>query len=424
VRKATTEHDAVVITGMGIITSIGCDRESVWQAVREGRSNMRFLHGVLGIPDGTLIGAEVDDVVLSRPNELKAIALNRVAANEAWDDCGLELGDFEPHRVACAVAGHMGDTGMIEMRYGMARGEAARTASCWQQWLPNTACSIIANELGLYGPRLSHSVACASGLWEVLSAANAIRDGQCDVALAGSAEAIHPLFAAGFDAMRVLAHDEEPNRACRPFDAERKGFVMGEGAAAFVLERRSHAAARGAKIYAEIVAAKAAAEAHHVTGLDADSTALVYAIQRAIERADLTPRDIGYINAHGTGTQQNDVAETRGIRRALGPAADEVFISANKSMLGHLVNAAGSVELALTALALRDEFAPPTLNLIHPDPECDLDYTPQVGREHASEHALKLSVAFGGHLVAIIVRRGNQPSRRSRQGAPGQRQAA
>jgi 3-oxoacyl-(acyl-carrier-protein) synthase len=412
VRKAATSHDAVVITGMGMITSVGRDRESVWQAVREGRSNMRFLHGVLGIPDGRLIGAEVDDLELGRPNELKSIALNRVAAQEAWNDCGLEVGDFEPHRVACAVAGHMGDTGMIEMRYQVLEGKAKRAASCWQQWMPNTACSIVANELGLYGPRLSHSVACASGLWEILSAANAIRDDQCDLALAGSAEAIHPLFAAGFDAMRVLAHDEEPNRACRPFDAERKGFVMGEGAAAFVLERRSHAEARGAKIYAEIVAAKAAAEAHHVTGLDADSNALVYAIQCALQRSELTPGDIGYINAHGTGTQQNDVAETRGIRRALGPAADDVFVSANKSMLGHLVNAAGSVELAITALALRDEFAPPTLNLVNPDPECDLDYTPHVGREHTSEHALKLSVAFGGHLVAIILRRGNQPSQR------------
>ena len=178
----------------------------------------------------------------------------------------------------------------------------------------------------------------------------------------------------------------------------------------FIIERLRHATQRGAKIYAEITACKALAEAHHVTGLDADSNSLTYLISRTVEKAGLCPEDIGYINAHGTGTLQNDLVEMRGIRHALGPAADHVCVSSTKSMLGHMINAAGSVELAITALAMRDGFAPPTLNLTDPDPECSFDCLPLVGRRNRFQHALKLSVAFGGHLVAIALSRWNHPS--------------
>ncbi|HQU46990.1 MAG TPA: beta-ketoacyl-[acyl-carrier-protein] synthase family protein, partial [Pirellulales bacterium] len=232
-----------------------------------------------------------------------------------------------------------------------------------------------------------------------------IQDGQCDIALAGSAEAFDPLFAAGFRAMRVLAHHDDPQQASRPFDSRRSGFVMGEGAAIFVLERLSHALRRDARIYAEIAGGKMQAEAHHITGMDAESETLAYLIGATLQRAGIGPADLGYINAHGTGTQQNDIVETRGIRRALGRAADRICLSSTKSMLGHLVNAAGSVELAITTLAMRDGFAPPTANLTDPDPECDLDCIPLVGRKTQFEHALKLSVAFGGHMAAVVLRR-------------------
>jgi 3-oxoacyl-(acyl-carrier-protein) synthase len=257
------------------------------------------------------------------------------------------------------------------------------------------------------GPRVSHSTACASGLIDLLAASRFIRDGQCDMALVGSGEGIVPLFAAGFRKMKVLAYDEVPERAARPFDRDRKGFVLGEGAAMFVLERLGHALARGTRIYAEVRAAKSFGEAHHVTGMDQSSDALSHLIAETLHAADLAPADVGYVNAHGTGTQQNDVAEIKGIRRAMGPAADDVCVSSLKSMLGHLVSASGSVELALTALALRDGFAPPTVNLDHPDPECDLDCLPWVGRSARYQHALKLSVAFGGHLVAVALSRWN-----------------
>jgi 3-oxoacyl-(acyl-carrier-protein) synthase len=240
-----------------------------------------------------------------------------------------------------------------------------------------------------------------------MAATRAIRDGQCDIALAGGADAIEPLFAAGFHKMHVLASDPDPNRACRPFDRSRKGFVFGEGAAIFVIERLGHALPRKASIYAEIKSATSLAQARYVTGVDAESDALEHLIRTTLARGDVKPRDIGYINAHGTGTVQNDAAEAIGIRRSLGPCADNVRVSATKSILGHMINAAGAAELAITTLALRDGFAPPTLNLENPDPVCTFDCVPQQGQIDRFQHAIKLSLAFGGHLVAMLLSRWN-----------------
>lgn len=397
-------EEPIVITGIGMITSLGGNRESVWQAVRSGRSGVRSLSGLIGIPDNLLIGAPVD-IQSEHQGQLKVITLSQVAADEAIRDAEIDFADVDLDRFACAVSGHMGDTGYVPEHLGLHHLINPRAVPWWQQWMPNTACSTVANQFSLRGPRICHSTACASGLIDILSATRAIRDGQCDIALAGSAEGFHPLFAAGFYKMGVLAQHDDPQQACRPFDRHRSGFVMGEGAAMFVIERLSHAVGRGARIYAELAGGKMLAEAHHVTGLDAESEALAHLISITLRDARMAPDEVGYINAHGTGTQQNDLVETRGIRRALGRAANNVWVSGTKSMLGHLVNAAGSVELAITALALRDGFAPPTLNLTEPDPECDLDCIPLVGRRRALDTALKLSVAFGGHIAAIALRR-------------------
>jgi len=396
--------DPVVITGIGVIASVGHGREAVWQAVQQGHSGVRRLTGLPGIPDGLLIGAPVE-IRSSRPGQLKVIDLCHQAAEEAMTDAEIDWNSIDRDRFGCAISGHMGDTLWVAEHLGLAHLLPRQQVPWWEQWLPNTGCSQVANRFGLGGPRLCHSTACASGMIDILSAVRAIRDNQCDIALAGSAEGFHPLFAAGFHQMRVLAHHHDPQRACRPFDATREGFVMGEGGAMFVLERLSHALSRGARIYAEIVGGKTLADAHHVTGIDLGSEPLAYLISATLDSADLRPSDIGYINAHGTGTLQNDIAETRAIRRALGSAANSVCVSANKSILGHLVNAAGSVELAMTTLAMRDGFVPPTLNLTRPDPECDLDCIPLVGRQKEFTCALKLSVAFGGHLAAIALRR-------------------
>lgn len=400
------KDDRVVVTGIGIIASVGNGREDVWRAIRAGESGARTLTGLQGIPDHLLIGAPVEIEPLVQGG-LKVAALCQHAAAEAIDDSGVNLAEVDLDRFGCAISAHMGDLdGLVELlgRHDLILSDKVP----WHlQWLPNTACIDVATRYGLKGPRLCHSTACASGLIDILAAVRAIQDSQCDLALAGSGEAIHPLFAAGFYQMGVLASHDDPRRACRPFDADRRGFVMGEGAAMFVVERLSHALRRGARIYAEILSGKVFADAHHVTGLDADSESLAHLISATLRRAQLVPADVAYINAHGTATLQNDIMEVRGIRRALGRAANRVCISSTKSMLGHLVNAAGSVELAITVLALRDGFVPPTLNLTDPDPECDLDCIPLVGRPYPFEHALKLSVAFGGTLAAVALRRWN-----------------
>ncbi|MFO0791244.1 MAG: beta-ketoacyl-[acyl-carrier-protein] synthase family protein [Pirellulales bacterium] len=403
--NSTSNDRRVVITGIGVITSIGHSREGVWQAIQRGECNIRRLTGVPSIPDGLILGATCD-VEGEFPGQLKNIPLCRQTAAEALADARIHFPRVDRDRFGCSIGAHMGDADYVVERRGLAAELIpAGKQPWWQQWFPNTACTMVANDYRLHGPRLSNSTACATGAVAILKAVRAIQDDQCDIALAGSSEAIHPLFAAGFYNMGVLADHENPALACRPFDAERSGFVMGEGAAMFVLETIEHARERGAAIYAEILGGRLMSDARHVTSLDANSDTLSELIRTTLKLSQIAPRDVAYINAHGTGTKQNDLLETRGIRTAFGRAANSVCVSANKSMLGHLVNASGSVELAITALALRDGFAPPTLNLTHPDPECDLDCVPLVGRVQPLEHALKLSIAFGGHLAAIALRR-------------------
>ena len=394
--------EPIVITGIGMIASVGDDRETVWKAVRSGVSGIRSVGTADGMPNCLKIAAPVADT----PDEfgrLKVISLALKAASEALDDAQVYHSGIDFSQFGCAMSAHM-----CQILGDPLGGEAfdGDVKVDWRtQCLPNSGCSIVANRFGLYGPRICHSSACASGMVDILSAIRSIRDGQCDIALAGSSEAIDPLFAAGFNKMRVLAEHDDPTQAARPFDSGRNGFVMGEGAAMFVLERLSHARRRGASIYADVIGGRMVADAYHVTGIDADSPSLDYLLTATLKQAGLVPGDVGYINAHGTGTQPNDIAETRGIRSALGAAADSTLVSSTKSMLGHLVNAAGSVELAITALALRDGFAPPTVNLTNPDPDCDLDCIPLVGRFGQFEHAIKVSIAFGGSMAAIALRR-------------------
>ena len=414
--------DRVVITGIGVVTSIGSGREAVWQAIQRGACGVRRLTGLTGIPDGLMLAAPVD-VEGEFPGQLKNIPLCRQTAAEALGDARIHFGSIDRDQFGCSIGAHMGDTDFVTERLGLgATHIPAGKRPWWEQWFPNTACAMVARDYDLRGPRTSNSTACASGTIAILKAVRAIRDGQCDLALAGSSEAIHPLFAAGFHNMGVLADHVDPTQACRPFDVNRRGFVMGEGAAMFVLERVSHARRRGASIYAEVLGGRILTDARHVTSLGDDSGALEELIRGALRTSGVVPRDITYISAHGTGTQQNDLLEARGIRTAFGRAADSVCVSASKSMLGHLVNASGSVELAISALALRDGFAPPTLNLTDPDPMCDLDCVPLVGRVKPLEHALKLSIAFGGHLAAIVLRRWTAAD--ARQALPLQRQAA
>ncbi len=401
-------REPIVITGIGAIASTGHDRESLWQAVRRGESGVGRIRGVVGIPDDEMIGAMVD--IPAPNNRLKQTLLVRHAGHEALQDASIDFDTVDRTRFASSVSAVMADWKFRDAHdgyYDVTEQTAGEDVPWFHQWLPNTPAADAGEYFGLHGPRLAYSTACASGLIGVINAVRAIRDDQCDIALAGSGDSIDGLMAAGFQKMRALAHHDDPRQASRPFDSQRNGFVMGEGAAMFVVERLGHALARGAKIYAEIRSGKVLAEAHHVTGLDSSTESLSHLIDITLRGAKLEHADIGHINTHGTGTLQNDLAEMRAIRDSFGEGAKEICVAANKSCLGHMVNAAGSMELALTVLALRDGFAPPTLNLTDPDPECTFDAMPLVGKVNRFQHALKLSVAFGGHLVAMALSRWN-----------------
>ncbi|MBI3468923.1 MAG: beta-ketoacyl-[acyl-carrier-protein] synthase family protein, partial [Planctomycetes bacterium] len=265
--------------------------------------------------------------------------------------------------------------------------------------------AVISSRYGLYGASLSTAAACATGLLAVIRAVECIHDGHCDVMFAGCADASLDRFTvSGFRNMRVLAEGDNPAEALRPFDRQRRGFAIGEGAAMFVLESMSHAVARRAPIYAVVAAGISGGDAYHLTSLNPDPSNLAWQISKVLHRAGVSPDEVDYINAHGTGTVQNDLAEAQAIRTAFGPAAARVRLSAVKSMIGHLLTAAGGVELAITALAVRDGFVPPTINLTDPDPECGLDCTPLRGIAHPIRTALKLSIAFGGHFGAAVLR--------------------
>ena len=393
----------IVITGIGMVTSVGRDREATWRAVRNGTSGVQRMRGVPGMPDGLLLSAAVDGVRNDDCGD-RNLPIATAAALEAMADSRLNLRDVDPTRVGFSFGTCGGATPW--MADEMVRlGQRPATPRWWENLYYSNVGTRVANRLGLLGPRLCNSTACATSTIATINAMRAIEDGQCDAMVVGAAQTIHPILAAGFYNMRVLAQHEDPAAACRPFDINRSGFVMGEGAAVLVLEKLDDARARGAQIYAELLGGAMLSDATHVTDLSADSSPLTHLLGKVLHRADLAPSDISYINAHGTGTKQNDAMETRGIRAAFGRAADELCVSSIKANLGHMINAAGVVELAVTALALRDGFAPPTVNLTHPDPECDLDCVPLVGRRRKFENAIKISIAFGGHLAAVALQR-------------------
>jgi 3-oxoacyl-[acyl-carrier-protein] synthase II len=397
--------DRVVITGIGMVTSVGRDRESTWRAVKNGRNGVRQLIDVPGLPDGLLLAATVED----QPSDCRGdrnYPLALAAATEAIEDSDLDLKDVDRTRVAASYGTCGGPTPWMAAEI-QRRERKTAPVEWWDNMYLASPAARVADDLDLLGPRMCNSTACATGTIAALNAYKAIRDGQCDKAVVYGAQTIHPILAAGFYTMRVLAKADDPAAACRPFDSNRSGFVMGEGGAALVLERLSDARARGARIYSEMLGGALVSDATHVTDLSVDSTPLTYLLGAMMKRARIAPRDVAYINAHGTGTKQNDAMETRGIRAAFGAAANDLCISTIKANLGHLVNAAGVLELAITTMALRDGFAPPTVNLTHPDPECDLDCVPLIGRRRKFDHAVKISIAFGGHLAAIALRRWN-----------------
>jgi len=407
---------SVVITGLGAVTPLGNDVPTTWEALVTGRSGV----GRIGQFDPSnlevQIAAEVKDFdpmalfgrrVARRNDRFTLFALE--AARQAIADANLEFGDGLRQVTGVLIGTAIGGILTLLENYDVLQKSGPRRVSPFMvpMMMPNAASGTVAITYGLRGSNLSVASACATGSHAIGEAAEVIRRGRAEVMICGGSEAVIARLAlAGFKNMgAVSTRNDEPQRASRPFDAERDGFVMGEGAGVLVLESLEHARRRGARIYAELVGYSATADAFHVTAPDETGGGAALAMEQALHDADLTPEEIDYVNAHGTSTILNDRMETRAIRTVFGPHADCLAVSSTKSMLGHLMGAAGAVEAIACVKSLETGWVHPTINYEHLDPECDLDYVPNQARQTWPRVALSNSFGFGGHNGCLIFRR-------------------
>jgi 3-oxoacyl-[acyl-carrier-protein] synthase II len=403
----------VVITGMGAISPVGNDRHATWQAVRNGRSGIDVIEGFDASALPVRIAAEVKGFDAAEAigrkearRSSRCCQLALVAAREAVQDSGLDIA-AEAEDIGVLIASGIGGLEWIEKGVlALAEGGPRRVSPFTvPTMIADMPAGMVAIDQGAKGPNFAVVSACASGAHAIGEAAEWIRRGDATAVLAGGSEgSITPVAVAAFAAMQALStRNDEPQRASRPFDKDRDGFVIAEGAAVLVLEELSHARARGATIYAEVVGYGATADASHMTQPEENGDGARRCMQRALQRAGAAPEDVGYINAHGTSTQLNDAAETRAIKRVFGEGAYKVPISSTKSVTGHLLGAAGALEAFFSVMAIHDHYLPPTVNLDDPAPECDLDYVPLVGREASPKLVLSTSFGFGGHNACLAI---------------------
>ncbi len=404
----------VVVTGLGAVTPLGLDARSTWDAAVAGRSGVGFIESFDATGYPVQIASEVkgfDPVEVVGPKDARRLERNVVlavaAAREAWQDAGVE--GVDPARAGILVGSAIGGVmGVLEQNDVLQERGPSRV-SPW--FLPNvlvdSASGQIAIDLGLRGPNYAPVSACATGSHAVGEAAELVRRGDADVVLAGGTEAcMHPVILAGFCAMRgLVAEEEDPTLASRPFDATRAGFVMGEGACVLLVEELEHARARGARVYAEVLGYGTSNDAHHMAQPDPESIGTAEMMRAALTRSGVAPERVGYINAHGTSTPQGDLAETKAIKAVFGEHAYELAVSSTKSVLGHLFGAAGAIEALMCVLALHEGVLPPTINYRNPDPECDLDYVPNEARRAEVDVALSNAMGLGGHNACVLVGR-------------------
>ena len=403
----------VAISGIGMVTPCGADRETSWRGLLTGQSVIRWLtpdeHRTrdCDINRTRLAGAPAVLPVGADPSFAFAMdVMARCAVREALEDADLPAVNLDRERTGVVVGTSKGSLGAWHQLLSQpVRADVQRTL--WKAGWSNSPALSLASDYELYGPVLVPVAACATGLLSIGRGVQLIQDGYCDVVLAGSVDdSLSEILWASYRRLGVLARVKEtdPSRACRPFDRERHGFLIGSGAGIVVLERWEHAAERGHPPYAEWLAGAMASDSTALTQMSADAAGLTHLIRNVLNRGQVEPREVDYINLHGTGTRDNDRYETQGIRQAMGSAADSIPCSSLKGTIGHLLGGAGSVEFAAMLLAMRDGLVPPTANLTHPDPQCNLDYTPGAARPQRIRTALKLSLGFGGHLVAGLVR--------------------
>ncbi len=406
----------VVITGMGVVTPVGNDLETFWSNLKNGISGI----GLITEFDasaydcrivGEVRGFEAKDFFKNPKDARRTDRFAQLAmagAKMAMADSGIDMANEDPDRFGVLVSSGIGGLRTLEDQHStlLTKGPQRVSAFTIPMLISNMASGLISMEFGMRGPNMCIVTACATSNNAIGESWRIIKFGDADVFLAGGSEAaIIPIGLAGFGAMKALStRNDNPTAASRPWDRDRDGFVMSEGAGVVVVEELERARKRNAKIYCELVGYGLSADAYHMTAPPVDGSGAARAMQLALEHAGLTAADIDYINAHATSTGLGDVAEARAIKTVLGDRAKGVSISSTKSMTGHLLGGAGAVEMAACALAIRDGVIPPTINLDNPDEGCDLDFTPKTAREHKVRVALNNSFGFGGHNATLVAR--------------------
>jgi 3-oxoacyl-[acyl-carrier-protein] synthase II len=405
----------VVITGLGTICPLATDTRSYWHSLLAGKSGIGFIELIDTKEFKVKLGGEVkhfdpekyfDSRTARRLDRFAQFAM--VAATEALKDSGLELAKEDPFRCGAIVGSGIGGlTEYEEQHTKFMQGGGARGISPFviPKMMPNSAAGNISIHFGLCGPSTAVSTACASAADAIGDALHRIQRDEADVMITGGAEAaITYMGLGGFISARALSQrNDSPQAASRPFDRDRDGFVLSEGAGILVVEEYEHAKKRGASIYAELLGAGATADAYNITAPHPEGRGSIRAMQMALRNARINPADVQYVNAHGTSTELGDVAETYAIKQVFGEHARKLVISSTKSMVGHLLGASGGVELIATVLSIKHSMVHPTINLDHPDPKCDLDYVPNTAREMRVRYAISNSFGFGGHNSCLVV---------------------
>ena len=408
----------VVITGLGIVSPVGSELEKAWNNIKEGNSGINMISPDLfdAEPFSVKIAGNVDDFDIDKYIKKKDqrkmdpfIHYGIGAGTDAIQDAGFEVTEENAPRIGVQVGSGIGGLGTIERNNALYLKSGPRKISPF--FVPSSIINMVSGNIsimhGLQGPNISPVSACATATHSIGDAARMISYGDADIMVAGGAEmGSTPLGIGGFAAARALStRNDDPTAASRPWDKDRDGFVLGDGAGIVVLEEYEHAKARGAEIYCELVGYGMGSDAFHMTSPAKDGAGAARCMDNAMNDAGINPEDVDYINAHGTSTPAGDVAETTAIKRAMGNAASTVAISSTKSMTGHLLGAAGGIEAIFGILAIRDQVLPPTINLDNPDPACDLDYVPNVARETDVNIVMTNSFGFGGTNGTLIFKK-------------------
>jgi 3-oxoacyl-[acyl-carrier-protein] synthase II len=406
----------VVITGIGVVSPVGNDLETFWTSLKGGRSGIGPITAFDTEKFDCKIAGEVRDYDptpfyktpkdVRRTDRYTQFAVG--AAKMSLDDSGLDLSSIDLDRAGVMIGSGVGGLATMEtqVRQMLTKGPDRTSPFMIPMMISNMASGFISMEHGLRGPNMAIVTACATANHCMGEAWRIIKFGDADVMLTGGSEAcVVPVGIAGFTAMRALSlRNNEPERASRPFDKDRNGFVMGEGAGVIILEEYEHAKKRGAKIYCELAGYGLTADAYHMSAPMPEGEGAARCMHMAMKHAKVNPEEVDYINAHGTSTPIGDICETKAVKHAFGARAKDMAVSSTKSMTGHLLGAAGAVEMAACVLALRDGILPPTINLDNPDPECDLDYVPNKAREKKVKVAISNSFGFGGHNSSVLIK--------------------